>query len=290
VQEIFWCGFADALDILSESHLLLALANVMGQSVPRQYVIEIPNHGDLAFRMQNHTNHGLGLVPTAYGNEASRDYDHLRFSTKSGVLFDALEWEELRKVADTLLPGALVLEIGCGTGRFAKRLAISGFRVRAIDPAPKMIEIASAKCRDLDNLTFAQEEGGDLSSEDDTFDLVFAIRVTNQTESEEYALTTIQEMVRVVKSGGVVLVEFVNSNRPFKKKSATVRLSFSQIADFGQASGCQVQSRRGILVFSQTVLDRIPAPLVPAWGIVERLASLLFWRWASRGYISLRKF
>jgi len=229
------------------------------------------------------------LVATAYTGKAAKTYDDLRFTTKQGLLFDTLEWEELKKVAAVTTKAGSVLELGCGTARFSKRLAELGFRVRAVDPSAQMIQIAAEKCKDLDHVTFAQEQATALSSNDCTFDLVFAIRVTNQTESKEYALRMVREMVRVAKPGGLILIEFTNSRRPLKRKSDDVRLAFSEISKVGCKSGCRIESRRGILVFSKSVMDRMPGPLIPLWAIIERLSARFFWRWASRGYILLRK-
>ena len=229
------------------------------------------------------------IIPTAYDADGSREYDQRRFTTRQGLSFDALEWEQLSRAIVGIPEGSSVLEVGCGTGRFSRRLATREFIVRAVDPSPDMIKEASEKCRGLPDVTFALEEAASLSSEDSTFDLVFAIRVTNQTESEDYALRMVREMIRVTKPGGSVLVEFVNKHRPLKKPSKSVRLSFTQIANIALQHCCRVESRRGILVFSQTILETIPLPVLPAWLLLERLCALAFWRWASRGYILLRK-
>lgn len=229
------------------------------------------------------------LVPTAYVHEAAKQYDNRRFTTEQGLLFAAFELAELQRIATQVPRGAYVLEVGCGTGRFSLYLGSRGYKVRAVDPSLDMIRIASQKCTDLDNVTFAQEEGASLSCADSTYDLVFSIRVTNQTESQAYALRMIREMIRVTKPRGLVLVEFVNSQRPFRKKSKNVRLSFSQIAKVACEDNCRVESQRGILVFSQTVLNKIPRVLLPVWALVERVSSRILWKWASRGYVLLRK-
>jgi ubiquinone/menaquinone biosynthesis C-methylase UbiE len=192
-------------------------------------------------------------------------------------------------VTKRLLPAACVLEIGCGTARFSQCLAREGFSVVATDPSPDMIEVAARKCADLDNISFGQEEGADLSFADAMFDFVFAIRVINQTESEDYALRMIREMIRVAKQDGLILVEFVNRDRPFARRSKDVRFSFGRIRNIAHEAGCDALSEAGVLVFSQSVLNRVPNLLIPLWGRLERLAAAVFWRWASRGYVLLRK-
>ena len=226
---------------------------------------------------------------TAYCGDAADAYDARRFATPQGRLFGALEWRQLRHATRRLEAHARVLEVGCGTGRFSQHLARRGFSVLATDPSPDMIEVAAEKGASLANMSFRQEEGGNLSFSDATFDFVFAIRVTNQTASEEYALEMVREMIRVARRGGLVLVEFVNRDRPLARRSEDVKLSFGQIGGVARESNCDVLSRHGVLVFSQSVLNRVPGMLVPLWGGVERLAAMALWRWASRGYVLLRK-
>jgi SAM-dependent methyltransferase len=220
------------------------------------------------------------LAATAYCGSAAYDYDGTRFQTPQGRLFSDLEFQPLKQAVEGLERGARVLEVGCGTARFS---------VVATDPSTDMIGVAAEKCAEIENIRFEQAEGGNLRFADGAFDFVFAIRVTNQTESEGYALKMIREMIRVTKPGGRVLVEFVNRQRPLAKRSRDIRLSFGQIGSVGHDLDCDVLSRHGVLVFSQSVLDRVPDALVPLWGRIERLAARVFWRWASRGYVLLRK-
>jgi SAM-dependent methyltransferase len=229
------------------------------------------------------------LVTTAYCGEAAYHYDEQRFTTPQGRLFSDLEFEPLNHAIAALERDARVLEVGCGTARFAASLARQGFSVVATDPSADMIDVAAEKCGGIEGIRFEQAEGGNLRFPEGAFDFVFAIRVTNQTESEEYALKMIREMIRVAQRGGLILVEFVNRRRPLAKRSRDIRLSFGRISRVAQDSDCNVLSRRGILVFSQSVLDRVPDALVPLWGRIERLAARALWRWASRGYVLLRK-
>jgi ubiquinone/menaquinone biosynthesis C-methylase UbiE len=209
--------------------------------------------------------------------------------TKQGRLFAELEQRQLEFAVKTLRSGDRVLEVGCGTGRFSLYLAQRGFSVVAVDPSPDMLAVAASKCSHLDMVRFEQVEGATLGFDDATFDFVFAIRVLNQAESEEQALQMIREMIRVARRGGLVLAEFVNRERPFAKRSTSVRLSFGQIEQAARECDCDILRHRGVLAFSQTLLNRVPAPVVPLWGWIEKAAAKVFWRWASRGYILLRK-
>ena len=52
--------------------------------------------------------------------------------------------------------GGSILELACGTGRVAIRLARSGANVVGLDLSPHMLEIARRKSMDLDNLRWVK--------------------------------------------------------------------------------------------------------------------------------------
>ena len=228
-------------------------------------------------------------VATAYDFKASKEYDQRRFHKAKGRLFHALEWEQIELVINKLTKGARVLEVGFGSGRFIRLLGEKGFLVWGVEPSHTMLEISSDKCRNLKNVTLALGEGAKLDFPDSSFDFVYSIRVTNQTESKDYAFIMINEMIRVAKPDGYVLIEFVNNERPFKKKTKTVRLSFAEIEQLAMYSNAYVVRQGGVLVYSQSILNKMPGYLVPIWGSIERLSAKFLWRWASRGYVVLRK-
>lgn len=77
-------------------------------------------------------------------DDLAPDYDASFTSTPLGSALRALVWSRL----DQVLGGARrVLEIGCGTGEDAIRLAKRGTRVFAIDASAAMVQIAADKAR-----------------------------------------------------------------------------------------------------------------------------------------------
>ena len=99
----------------------------------------------------------------------------------------------------------------------------------------------------------------------------------------------IREMIRVTKPHGLILIEFINRQRPFRRKSSHVMMSYSQVSEFSRMLGCSVLHRRGIMVLSQPMLEITPVFLLPTWCILEEMFELFMWRWASRGYVLLKK-
>jgi 2-polyprenyl-3-methyl-5-hydroxy-6-metoxy-1,4-benzoquinol methylase len=72
-------------------------------------------------------------------------YDRERFSSLSGRVFNALERRLIRRAFRDAPAGATVLDLPCGTGRFAEVLLQEGFRVVGIDISPAMLAVARRK-------------------------------------------------------------------------------------------------------------------------------------------------
>jgi ubiquinone/menaquinone biosynthesis C-methylase UbiE len=224
-----------------------------------------------------------------YAHEAAFQYDEKRFSTKSGQLTDELEKSVLGHAAKTLCPKANILEIGCGTARFSKFLAKKAFNIKASEPSLDMLKLAKEKCHGLQNIAFEHAEGKNQPFESDSFDLVFAIRVLNQTGSHAYALDTIREMSRVTKVGGKVLIEFPNKNRPYVRVKKQIRFSFKDIQQFAAANNLKVLWGKGTLLLPQSALDRLPGVLLPFCKVWEKCACAIFWKYASRNFVLMEK-
>jgi SAM-dependent methyltransferase len=81
--------------------------------------------------------------------------------------------------------GSLVLDCGCGAGRFARMAADRGASVAGIDASPELIEIAARRTPEGDFRT------GDIETlpwEDDSFDLVTSFSAFQFADDKERAL------------------------------------------------------------------------------------------------------
>ena len=88
-------------------------------------------------------NQGQDLRASAFDALAA-DYDTTFTHTAVGKALRALVWSRLDA---TFQPGQRILELGCGTGEDAVRLAQSGVEVLATDLSPQMIAAADDKAR-----------------------------------------------------------------------------------------------------------------------------------------------
>ena len=109
--------------------------------------------------------------------------------------------------------GATALDVGCGAGLTAIELAERALRVEATDAVEAMVDLArrqaaAAGLSDVVHVT--QADAHELAFDAGTFDLVTAMGVIPWLRSPSLALA---EMQRVLKPGGVLLVNCDNAAR-----------------------------------------------------------------------------
>jgi SAM-dependent methyltransferase len=153
---------------------------------------------------------------------------------------------ELRAVKAALPSSGVGLEIGVGTGRFAAPL---GIRV-GIDPSPAMAAIARARGIEV---VIAKAELLPLAAEE--FDYVLMVTTICFVDDPG---TAFREAARVLKSGGNLIVGFIDRDSPLGNRYAARkdRDPFYRHARFYSVAevSCQLQQAGfGKPVASQTV-------------------------------------
>lgn len=231
-------------------------------------------------------------APSAYVGDSATLYDERRFSDRTGREMHRGEWacfvDALRRVPKD----AAILEVGCGTGRLLLPAREMGYRVNGLDASPDMLDMLRQKAQEkYPDLDLQLAEAAAMPYDDATFDLTYAIRVLSPTKSREYALRVVDEMMRITKPGGYVLVEFQNTHRPRlgKGRQPSVRLSPREVADRGRAAGASVVAYRGAFFLSMQGYRLMPPALIGVFGWVDRTLSSLMPRLCSRAYVLFRK-
>jgi 2-polyprenyl-3-methyl-5-hydroxy-6-metoxy-1,4-benzoquinol methylase len=110
--------------------------------------------------------------------------------------------QKLDKTQSYLKPDMDVLEIGCGTGTTALKLAPFARSILAIDFSETMIDIAKEKAEQesISNVTFACTDITDLmSSSDKKYDMIMAHSVLHLIDNKTL---TIQQAFSLLKPGG----------------------------------------------------------------------------------------
>lgn len=104
------------------------------------------------------------------------------------------------------------LDVGCGTGVLASRLADAGYRMSGVDPSDGMLDVLRARSPGIRAL---QASGTALPFEDDSFDLVLSVAVMHHIAEAEDVRRTLAEMVRVARPGGRVVIWDHNPRNPY---------------------------------------------------------------------------
>lgn len=137
--------------------------------------------------------------------------------TTGQIMFTEEAWQRAEQSCDALVsllglqPGAKILDLACGPGRFALPLARRGFHVVGLDMSEVYLAQARAK---------AQEQGlqiqliqGDMRSIpcENEFDAVINLFTSfGYFEKEEEHLQVLKEVRKCLKPGGRFLLEFQN--------------------------------------------------------------------------------
>ncbi len=106
------------------------------------------------------------------------------------------------------LAGHLVLDAGCGGGRYARLVGSHGAKVIGVDLSSAVVR-ASRLCQGLPNVAILQADLLDLALADDAFDLVYSIGVLHHTPDPRRAFA---QIARKVKQGGRLAVWLYRRN------------------------------------------------------------------------------
>lgn len=108
------------------------------------------------------------------------------------------------------LAGRLVLDAGCGNGRYSYWAAQNGAKVIGIDLGDG-VESAFANTRSLSNVQIVQADIFNLPFPEETFDVIFSIGVLMHTGDARRATNS---LVHALKSGGSVTVHLYGCGNP----------------------------------------------------------------------------
>ena len=139
-----------------------------------------------------------------FENEVRRTYDRIavRYDTKrrsEKIIYN--EYNEMPATLSLLrkIKGKKILDLGCGTGIYAKILKRRGAVVSGIDISPKMIELAKQNVKGVD---FRVGTAYNLPYKSGTFDIVVASLVVHYFTNMNRAF---REIKRVLKRNGVFI-------------------------------------------------------------------------------------
>ena len=123
----------------------------------------------------------------------------------------------LRRRVDFVLshcPRGRAIDVGCGTGMLAARLAEAGYDMVGIDPSNGMLDVLRERAPAVEAV---QADGTAIPFPNDSFDLVLSVAVMHHIADAGAVRGTLAEMMRVARPGGRILVWDHNPRNPYWK-------------------------------------------------------------------------
>ena len=116
----------------------------------------------------------------------------------------------IRYIEKYLFPGARILELGAGTGRYSHYFARQGYTVDAVELMPIHIEQFEKETEFGENVTIVQGDARDLSFiSDEKYDIILVLGPLYHLTDSEDKRQVISEALRVTKSGGIVFAAYI---------------------------------------------------------------------------------
>lgn len=172
-----------------------------------------------------------------------------------------------------IAPGTRVLELGCGTGEFTRRVAPAGARLIALDLSEELLLKARGKVGR--HVHFIRGNGDSLPFPDATFNAVYGCSVLHHMDVE----AALREVKRVLHPGGHLVFSEPNLLNPqvlLMFKCAPLKPRFGNSPDemaFTRRAVSQILHRLGFSRFTVSYFDFVH-PATPAF-LVSTLEPLL---------------
>lgn len=154
---------------------------------------------------------------------------------------------------------ALVLDLGCGEGHVARRMAVSGARVVGVDPTAELLDAARRQERDAPlGIEYQPGFAEDLGAyADDTFDAVVSVLAVHHVLGLDRALT---EIHRVLKPRGRLCIVIphpftIHAGATWSEGVAPRRVMGSYLHEgaWSEAAGAHLTSVRQIGWYHRTL-------------------------------------
>jgi SAM-dependent methyltransferase len=198
-------------------------------------------------------------------------------------VIDWCQWLALRPWLRAVRPGCSVLDVGCGVGRWSRRLATRGARVTGVDLSPTMIAEARERAAAEGLAHLCRFEAQDLSELEvgAKFDLVLAVTVLQHILDAGSLRAAVARMTRhLAPRGRMVLLEAAPAQRASHCDSSIFRARRRrEYLDLFSECGLRVRAITGVdpAPFRYRLLPhlkRLPRPLAVAATTAASLASL----------------
>jgi len=162
-----------------------------------------------------------------------RDFDRL-------ALFDDGGWTANNHYHEFLLKQVprecvSILEVGCGTGAFSRRLAQRARQVTAIDLSSEMIRLARARASAFTNIQFEIDDIVTRQLADSEFDCVASIATLHHVPIQQ----VLRKLRNALKPGGVLIV--LDLFEPERRMLTTTGLADATLNLVAMGASCSLR-------------------------------------------------
>jgi len=181
------------------------------------------------------------------------------FDTPYGRVAAGIEVEMIVELLGFPRPGSAVLEIGCGTGWFARRLTERGCRVTGVDPSRAML------ARARDRIPVVQGDAARLPFPDRSFDAAYLIAVLDFVADPVAVLREARRVVRdrvaviaLARDSWLGVRRRISARRGHPIFSTARFYPRSRLLQFARDSGAEPRDVRGALFLPPSLLPHVP--------------------------------
>jgi SAM-dependent methyltransferase len=172
-------------------------------------------------------------------------------------------------------PPGRVLDVGCGTGAIAARLAETGYAVVGIDPSQGMLDVMGERAPEVEAV---QGSATEMPFGDGEFDLSLSVATMHHIAEPDAVRRALGEMVRVVRPAGHILVWDHNPRNPYwpylMRRVPQDRGDERLISLEELLSGLEAGGAEPVLVAQLGMVpDFMPRALIGAAAVAERAAE-----------------
>lgn len=134
------------------------------------------------------------------------------YKTKVGVYdtFSRYEDEDdkvLKKLLEKIsFDGKVVLEIGCGSGKYTELLSPDADKYYALELSKPLIKLAKNKCKKIRGIKYFNCSAEKIPLKDNSVDIVFASWVLTAMLTEKMRKNSVKELLRVLKKDGEIFL------------------------------------------------------------------------------------
>lgn len=205
---------------------------------------------------------------------SGEEYDQWRLVDPRGVLLSEHDLALFRELLPSLPPGAKVLEIGAGTGRFTLPALESGLSLVAADINESLLTALRRKVRERgfeSRCEVRNENVFELSFPDAHFDLVFTLHVIPRFLQLDDQRAALLEIARTIKPGGKLLFNYRSSRSFYNLAYRGHATDPKAIREILESAGMRIVTQRGKWFLNRRLINAIGISLSRGVAALDRL-------------------